>query len=139
MRKASHVEYDIEMHIVWTTKYRYRILTGKIAERCREIIRQSCNSIGVNIIRGSIGKDHVHVLISMPPSESVSKVVQLMKGRTSRILMSEYRELSKRYWGRHMWATGYFCRSVGEITKEIIERYIEEQQDEYEESFKIVG
>lgn len=139
MKKASHVQYDIEYHIVWTTKYRYKVLTGKIAERARELIRQSCNSMDVTIIRGSIGKEHVHILVSCPPSISVSKLVQQLKGKTSRVLLSEYKELKKRYWGQHLWGVGYFCRSVGTVTRDIIRDYIENQQDEFEETFKIVG
>ena len=139
MRKSSHVQYDIEYHIVWTTKYRYKVLTNKVALRTRELIRQSCNSMNVTIIRGCIGKEHVHILVSCPPSISVSKLVQQLKGKTSRVLLSEYKDLKKRYWGQHLWATGYFCRSVGTVTQEIIKAYIENQQDEYEENFKIVG
>ena len=139
MRKSSHVNFEIEYHIVWTTKYRYRVLTGRVAERCREIIRQSCNSMGINIMKGSIGKDHVHILVSCPPNISASKIVQELKGRTSRVLLSEYKELKKRYWGQHLWAVGYFCRSVGDVSKEVVKTYIENQSDEYEETFKIIG
>ena len=138
MRKISHVQYEIEYHIVWTTKYRYRVLAGKIARRTRELIRQSCNSMEVNIIKGSIGKDHIHILVSCPPSLSVSKLVQQLKGKTSRVLQNEYKELKKRYWGQHLWSSGYFCRSVGAITQQTIKDYIENQADEYEENFKII-
>lgn len=138
MRKASHVQYDIQLHIVWTTKYRYRVLVNKIAERVRELIRQSCNSMNVTIIKGSIGREHIHLLVSMPPSLSVAKLVQQLKGRTSKILLGEYKDLRKRYWGHNLWASGYFCRSVGYITQEVVKQYIENQQDEYEENFKIV-
>ena len=138
MRKSSHVQYDIEYHIVWTTKYRYRVLSGKIALRVRELIRQSCNSMDVVILKGSVGKEHIHLLVSCPPSISVSKLVQQLKGKTSRVLLMEYKELKKRYWGQHLWASGYFCRSVGVITQNIIKDYIENQEDEYEENFKIV-
>ena len=139
MRKSSHVQYDIVYHIVWTTKYRYKVLTGKIAERCRELIRQSCNSMEVSIEKGSIGKEHIHIMISCPPNISVSKIVQQLKGKTSHVLLNEYKELKKRYWGQHLWTSGYFCRSVGTVTKEMIKEYIESQQDEYEENFKILG
>ena len=139
MRKSSHVQYNIEYHIVWTTKYRYRILQGKIAERAREIIRQNCNCMNVTIIKGSIGKEHIHLLISCPPCISVSKIVQQLKGKTSRVLLSEYKELRKRYYGQYLWGTGYFCRSVGTVTRDIIEEYIKNQDDEYEENFKIIG
>ena len=106
MRKSSHVQYDIEYHIVWTTKYRYKVLRGRIAERARELIRQSCNSMNVNILKGAIGKDHIHILVSCPPSLAVSKLVQLLKGKTSRVLLSENKELKRRYWGQHLWSSG---------------------------------
>ena len=137
MRKISHVQYDIEYHIVWTTKYRYKVLNGKIAERARELIRQSCNSMDVTIIKGSVGKEHIHLLVSCPPNLSVSKLVQQLKGKTSRKLQIEYIELKKRYWGQHLWASGYFCRSVGTVTQEIIKAYIEAQTDDIEKNFKI--
>ena len=139
MRKSSHVQYDIEYHIVWTTKYRYRVLENKIAERARTLIRQACNSMNVTIIKGSIGKEHIHLLVSAPPSLSVSKLVQQLKGKTSRTLQMEFKVLKKKYWGQHLWASGYFCRSVGTVTKDIIKDYIENQQDEYDENFKIIG
>lgn len=139
MRKGTHAQYDIEYHIVWTTKYRYRVLEGRIAERARELIRQSCNSMNVTIIKGTIGKEHIHLSISCPPSLSVSKIVQQLKGKSSRTLQMEFKELKKRYWGQHLWGSGYFCRSVGTVTKEIIKDYIENQTDEYGENFKIIS
>lgn len=139
MRKSSHVQYDIQYHIVWTTKYRYKVLNGKIAERVREIIRQSCVAMDVTIIKGSVGKEHIHLLVSCPASISVSRIVQQLKGKSSRILLSEYKELKKRYWGQHLWASGYFCRSVGSVTNQMIKEYIENQKDEYDENFKIIN
>ncbi len=138
MRKSSHVQYDLEVHIVWTTKYRYRVLQGRIAERAREIIRQCCKSMNVNIVNGSIGKEHIHLLVSIPPSLSISKLVQQLKGKTSRVLLNEYRDLKKRYWGQHLWSSGYFCRTVGTVTKNTIIDYIENQQNEFEDNFKII-
>ena len=87
MRRSSHVQYDLQYHLVWTTKYRYKVLNGKIAERARELIRQSCKSMDITIIKGAISKDHVHVLISCPPSISISKIVQQIKGKSSRIVV----------------------------------------------------
>ena len=138
MRKSSHVQYDLQYHLVWTTKYRYKVLNGKIAERTRELIRQCCKLMDITIIKGAISKDHIHILISCSPSISLSKIVQQIKGKTSRMLLQEYKDLKRRYWGQHLWASGYFCRSVGVITDKIIKEYIENQQDEYEENFKIV-
>lgn len=138
MRKSSHVQYDLQYHLVWTIKYRYKVLNGKIAERTRELIRQSCKSMDITIIKGAISKDHVHVLISRPPSISISKIIQQIKGKSSTVLLQEYKDLKRRYLGQHLWASEYFCRSVGVITDKIIKEYIENQQDEFEENFKIV-
>jgi putative transposase len=65
-KKGSHTAYDIQYHFVWTTKYRYKILKEKIAERLRELIRQGCTAREITIIRGNVGKDHVHLLVSCP-------------------------------------------------------------------------
>ena len=136
-KKGSHTVYDIEYHFVWATKYRYKVLKGQIAERAREILRQGCQAHGMTIIRGSIGRDHVHMLLSCPPTLAPSKIMQLLKGRSSKILQEEFEELRKRYWGQHLWAAGYFCRTVGAVTEEMIKSYVENQQDEEKEVFKI--
>ena len=137
-RQGSHTQYDIQYHIVWTTKYRYKVLTGKLAERLRELIRKGCEAKGITIIQGAIGKDHAHILISCGPSLSPAKIVQYLKGRSSRIMQEEYKELKSRYWGQQMWAPGYFCRTVGTVTEEMIKEYIKNQKDESEETFKII-
>lgn len=137
-KKGSHTVYDIEYHIVWTTKYRYKILQGKIAERLRELLRQGCQAYGMTIVRGNIGKDHVHMLVSCPPTLAPSKIVQLLKGRSSKLMQEEFEELRKRYWGQHLWGTGYFCRTVGTVTEEMVKEYIDNQQDESKETFKIM-
>lgn len=135
---GSHAVYDIQYHIVWTTKYRYKVLHGKIAERLRELLRQGCEARGIKIIRGSVGKDHIHMLISSPPTLAPSQIMQYLKGRSSKMLQDEFQELKKRYWGQHLWAAGYFCRTVGAVTEEMIKQYIEEQgKERIDEIFKI--
>ena len=136
-RKGSHTVYDIQYHVVWSTKYRYKVLQGKIAERLRELIRQGCSARGITIIRGSVGQDHVHMLISCPPTLAPSKIMQYLKGRSSKMLQEEFPELRKRYWGQHLWSVGYFCRTVGTVTDEMVKEYIENQQDESTENFTI--
>ena len=126
-RKTAHSIYDLKYHIVWITKYRKPILRGEISKRVRELIRQTSASMDVYIVKGHISKDHVHLLVSLPPRVSVRKYVQRVKGRSSRRMMEEYRELNKMYWGRHMWARGYFAASTGNVTDEIIAEYIEQQ------------
>ena len=126
--KSSHAVYDIKYHIIWVTKYRYKILGGEISKRLRELVRQGCEARNITIVQGSIGRDHVHMLLSCPPSLAPSKIVQYLKGRSSRLLQDQYPELKKRYWGQHLWARGYFCATVGSVTEETIKRYIEDQE-----------
>ena len=126
--KGSHTIYDIKYHIIWVTKYRYKVLNENIAVRLRELIRQGCDARGITIIQGSIGKDHVHLLIASSPSISPSKLVQYLKGRSSRLIQDEFSELKKKYWGQHLWARGYFCSTVGSVTEETIRKYIESQE-----------
>jgi putative transposase len=139
-RKSAHAIYDIKYHLIWITKYRYKVLRGRIAERARDLIRQICNSREVVIIRGAVSPDHIHLLVSAPPGLSPSKLVQYVKGRSSRRLQDEFEELRKRYWGQHLWARGYFCATVGAVDEETIKKYIETQKwDEDEEGFKITA
>lgn len=105
-RKSAHSVYDLKYHIVWVTKYRYRVLQGEIGLRTREIIRQQCRQLEVQIMSGHVSQDHVHLLLSVPPTISVSDLVQRLKGHSSRKLLQEFGELSRRYWGRHLWARG---------------------------------
>ena len=136
MRQGAHTQYDIQYHIVWITKYRKRILTGKIASRFKVLLLQGCAARGITIIKGSIQPEHVHLLISAPPSLSVAQIMQYLKGRSSKKLQEEFQGLRKQFWGQYMWATGYFCRTVGTVTDDIIKKYIEEQRDDIDDIFK---
>ena len=128
-RKASHCVYDLKYHIVWITKYRKPVLTNPVGKRVRDLLRLICTSLDVEIVEGHISRDHIHLLVSVPPYVSVSKLVQRMKGLTSRKLLQENRGLNKMFWGRHLWARGYFVASTGNVTEEVIGRYIAEQGD----------
>jgi putative transposase len=139
-RKSSHTVYDLKYHIVWITKYRKPILQGEIAVRARELIREICKSKEMEIIKGHVSKDYVHIFVSVPPHISVSQLVQSLKGKSSRKLMMEFKGLSRAFWGRHMWARGYFVASSGNVTDEVIMQYIENQGKEPTDGdFKIDG
>ncbi|OPY64132.1 MAG: Transposase IS200 like protein [Pelotomaculum sp. PtaU1.Bin065] len=129
-RKSSHATYDLKYHLVWITKYRKPALSGAKAERARDLIRAVCKSNEVEIIAGHVSKDHVHLLVSVPPHLSVSKLVQYIKGYSSRKLLMEYKELNKQFWGKHLWARGYFAASSGNVTDEVIIEYIKNQDIE---------
>ncbi len=114
-RKSSHCTYDIKYHLVWITKYRKPVITGQIALRTRELIRILYQSNEVEILAGHVGSDHIHLLVSVPPHLSASK------------LQMEYKELNKQFWGLLLWARGYFVASSGNVTDEIIKAYIKNQ------------
>ena len=93
-----------------------------------KLICQRCEARNITIVQGSIGKDHIHMLLSCPLSLALSKIVQYLKGRSSRLLQEEYPELKKRYWSQHLWGQGYFCATVGSVTEETIKKCIENQE-----------
>jgi len=126
-RHSGHAVCDIKYHLVWITKYRYKILRGEAAERARDLIRQICHAREVVIIRGSISPDHVHMLVSAPAHLAPSRLVQYIKGRSSRRLQEEFPALRKRYWGQHLWARGYWVASSGNVTDEVWAEYIKNQ------------
>ena len=129
-RKGAHTVYNLQYHLVWVTKYRFPVMRGEVAERARELIRQTCMSLDIKILKGHVSKDHVHLLLSSPPGLSPSEIAQRLKGRSSRLLQQEFSHLRKRYWGQHLWARGYFCSTTGEITTGQIQEYIERHRDE---------
>lgn len=105
-------------------------LRGEIAQRAREVIRQICMAREITILQGHVSADHIHLLVSCPPSLSPAKIVQYLKGASSRKLQDEFPHLKKRYWGQHLWGRGYFCATVGAVTDEQIKDYIEKHQAE---------
>ena len=130
--RTAHTVYDNKYHLVWGTKYRKKILKDDIGHRLREIIRQICSTEKVDILKGAIGADHVHLMLSIPPYIAVSRMVQHLKGESSRKLQMEFKQLQKVFWGQHLWAPGYFCATTGVVTDAIVKKYIEEQGKDQE-------
>ena len=128
-RTGSHTIFHHRYHIVWGPKYRYKVLAGEIRERVRDIVRQVCQEMGVEIISGVLSRDHVHMLVDIPPHVAVSDFVQRAKGRSSRKVQMELPELRRRYWGRHFWARGYFCTTSGNITNDMILEYLDNHSE----------
>ncbi|EIC29354.1 MULTISPECIES: IS200/IS605 family transposase [Methylomicrobium] len=124
-RYGSHTVFKIEYPFVWVTKYRYPVLKGDVGERVREWVRQTCEAFEIRIVKGVVSKDHVHILVSAPPELAPSEIMRRIKGRSASQLFEEFPALKKRYWGRHFWARGYFCATVGEMTEEMIKEYLE--------------
>ncbi len=112
--------FEIHLHLVWVTKYRKPVLVGDVGLRVRDLIRQVCQEHEVTILKGHVSKDHVHLLASIEPQVTISRLVQWLKGKSAYKLLHEFPMLQKKFWGRHIWARGYFCCSSGNITDEVI-------------------
>ena len=106
------------------------MLTGPVAIRTRDVLRQIALEHEIDIITGKVSSDHVHMFVAYRPMQDISKIMQWLKGISSRILLSEFPHLKKQFWGRHLWARGYLAVSSGNITDELIQQYIQEQEGE---------
>jgi putative transposase len=107
---------------------------GAVGTRVHELVREICRVNDIEIVKGHVGKDHVHLFVSVPPYLSMSKVMQYLKGKTSHKLLMEFAHLRRQFWGRHLWARGYFAASGGNVTDEVILQYIATQGQEPSES-----
>jgi|ERR1700679_548285 putative transposase len=101
-RRGAHTVYEIHLHLVWTTKYRKPVLVGDAAARVRDLIREICGTHDVKIMKGHVSKDHVHLLVSIPPQVTISRLLQWLKGKTAHKIMLEFPHIKKHYWGQHM-------------------------------------
>jgi len=128
-RYNGHTISRMTVHLVWVTKYRYPVLQGDIQSRCRSLIMQICDTEDVTILKGVVSKDHVHMHIEYPTRLAISELMKRLKGRTSRLLQQEFLQLQKQYWGKHFWAIGYGAWSTGNITDDIIEKYLEHHRN----------
>jgi putative transposase len=103
-RRGAHTVYEIHLHLVWTTKYRKPVLVGEPATRVRDLIREICGAHDVKIMKGHVSKDHVHLLVSIAPQVTISRLLQWLKGKTVHKVMMEYPHIKKHYWGQHVGA-----------------------------------
>src|SRR5258707_6315575 len=123
-RRTAHTRFDIKFHLVWITKYRKKLLRGDVGLRLRQIVRTICAELEVEILKGHVSRDHVHLFVSCPPHVSASYLMQRVKGKSSRRLLQEYSHLNKECWGRHLWARGFFVASSGNLTDQANIKYI---------------
>lgn len=115
VRKNSHSTIWLTLHLIFVTKYRYKVLKGEVKKRCRDLLRQA-DGLDIQILKGVVSTDHVHLHIEYAPKLSVSDICKQLKGRSSTKLQKEYPHLKKRYWGRRFWSRGYGAFSTGNIT-----------------------
>jgi putative transposase len=127
---GAHTKTDLKVRLIWIPKYRKEVLTGQVAVRARDILRQISLEHELDTISGKIAKDHVHMFIGYRPTQNISEIMQWLRCISSRILLSEFAHLRKQFWGRHLWARGYLAVSLGNITDEMIQQYIDAQDGE---------
>ena len=113
-RKLSHTIWHCQYHLVWVPKYRYRILTGRVAEEVARCIRAFVEQQHSEVVELNVQVDHVHLRVLVPPKGSISDLVGTVKGRTAIRVFNPFRELKRRpYWGNRFWARGYCVDTVG--------------------------
>ena len=117
------------------------MLTGDVGIRLRDLVKQVCQEQSVEIIQGHVRPEHVHLVASVPPHLSISKLLQYIKGRTGRKLLQEFEHLRKRYYGGHLWSRGFYSATSGNITDQMIIDYVKNQDREAEDddNFEVSG
>jgi putative transposase len=126
-KQLSHTTYLCNYHVVFCPKYRFRVLYGPIGQKVRDWVRKIAEWKGVEIIEGQVSKDHVHLVLSIPPKYAVSDVIGTIKGRVAIRLFKYVPEIRKKHWGRRFWARGYFVSTIG-VDESIIRQYLQKQE-----------
>lgn len=129
-KKLSHVIYKCEYHIVWVPKYRLRILKGAIRDLVEADIKMLCEWKSCEVQELNVQEDHIHLLVSVPPKVSISKLMGTLKGKIAIKSFKSYPKLKKKpYWGNHFWARGCFVSTVG-LDEDMIKKYVKYQEKE---------
>lgn len=125
--KSNHnVVYSCKYHVVWCPKYRHSVLINGVDVRLKELIKETCDLLNVEIIEMEIMPDHVHLLLEVDPQFGIHKAVKTIRGKTSRILRQEFHWLTTKL--PTLWTNSYFCSTVGGAPLEIVKQYIESQK-----------
>lgn len=122
--------YHHNFHIVWTPKYRYRVLEGRVKELLEEDLQMLCEWKEVEVLELNVQRNHVHVVVSVPPKVSISTLMGMLKGKTAIKIFKSYPALKKKpYWGNHFWARGYCSSTIG-LDEEMIRNYVKYQEEQ---------
>ena len=131
MRRTSHSVYETSYHLVWYPKYRRDIFKpSEIRKRAKELIRAICEEYGFEVEELEVSMDHVHIMLSIPPSRAIGYAIRVIKSISARELFREFPELKRRLWSGQLWEDGYFARTVGSrMTSEVIKKYIKHHKE----------
>ena len=128
LRRGRYVVYNLHVHLVFVAKYRVKVFTKEILDDMRGIFESVCTDFEAQLVEFDGEDDHVHLLVNYPPKVSISKLVNSLKGVSSRHLRKEFPEIKNKLWGGSLWSPSYFASSCGGAPLEIIKQYIEQQQ-----------
>ena len=123
----SHTKWDCQYHIVFTPKYRRKVIYNKLRRDIGKYLRRLCDYKGVEIVEANACPDHIHMLVKIPPKISISSFMGYLKGKSSLMIFEEHANLKYNYGNRHFWAEGYFVSTVG-MNKNTIKKYIQNQE-----------
>jgi len=121
--------YNVYYHMVWSTKYRKKVLVGRVEEKLKGLHRQIAAEHSFDLISQEVMPDHVHLFISAPPKIAPANIVKIIKGTTARKLFLQFPELKKKLWKGHLWNPSYYLGTAGDVSKETIKKYIELQKE----------
>jgi len=128
LKHGRTVVYNVNYHIVWSTKYRKEVLTGNIEQRLKEFMNEIAEDKGFEIKSMEIMPDHVHVFVTAHPKYSPSYIYKILKGISGRKLFIEFPELKNQLWKGQLWNPSTYIETIGHISEETIKRYIEDQK-----------
>ena len=138
-RHGSHTTFSLHLPLVWITKYRHKVLRGEVAARVRALVRAACQKARVDILQGPSAPAHVHGMISIPPHVTIRRLIQRLQGPSSERRLAAFPQRRQRFWGRHVWARGYFCRRSGHGTDEVIKASSAQQSHDSDDGLRIEG
>ena len=125
--ELAHTKWMCKYHIVFTPKYRRKMIYNQYREDLRDILKQLCNYKGVQIIEGHLMPDHVHMLVSIPPKISISSFMGYLKGKSALMMFDRHANLKYKFGNRHFWSEGYYVSTVG-LNEDTIRKYIKDQE-----------
>ena len=129
LRTGRHCVFNLHVHLVFVTKYRHGVLTPEALESLGEIFEDVCRDFEAELVETNGEEDHVHLLVHYPPKVPVSKLVNSLKGVSSRLLKKKHPELEKKYWKGKLWSPSYFAGSCGGAPISVIRQYVEQQRE----------
>lgn len=138
-RRGAPTVFEIPLPSVWATKYRRPALTGEVALRVRDMIREVCGPHEGTIMKGHVAKDPLQLFVPIPPQVTISRLMPGLEGKTAYKLLGEFPHLQKQFWGRPLWARGYCCRRSGTVTDEVIAEDIAPRSHDRDDDFKVAG